>query len=63
MYFLFKFITFYVTHYVNYVLYTGNLDPSSSADVLVVGSQTHVLAYDIEKNAELFYNEVSVNHY
>ena len=60
MYFSFKAITYHVTYYVTCVLYTGNLDPSSSGDVLVVGSQTHILAYDVEKNAELFYNEVSV---
>ena len=39
-------------------LYAGKMDPESNKDVLMVGSQTHVLAYDVERNADLFYKEV-----
>ena len=39
-------------------LCAGQLDSGSSNDVLMIGSQTHILAYDVEKNADLFYNEV-----
>ena len=35
------------------------LDPSLDRDVLLVGSQTNLLAYDIEQNTDLFYKEVS----
>ena len=34
------------------------LDPELNQDVLVVGTQTNVLAYDVEQNSELFYKEV-----
>ena len=27
-------------------------------DVLLIGSQTHILAYDVDRNMDLFYNEV-----
>ena len=33
--------------------------PSLDHDVLLVGSQTNLLAYDIEQNTDLFYKEVS----
>ena len=38
----------------------GQLDPASSGsrDLLFVGSSTHLLAYDIYNNADVFYNEV-----
>ncbi len=39
-------------------LAAGKLDPELDQDVLVVGSQTNVLAYDVEQNSELFYKEV-----
>jgi len=38
----------------------GRLNPSLARDVIVVGTPTHVLAYDVEANAELFYKEVGV---
>ncbi len=28
-------------------------------DVLLIGSQTHILAYDVDRNMDLFYNEVN----
>lgn len=37
----------------------GQLDPELNRDILVIGSQTNILAYDVEKNAELFYKDVS----
>ncbi len=39
-------------------LAAGKLDPELDQDVLVVGTQTNVLAYDVEQNSELFYKEV-----
>lgn len=36
----------------------GPLEPGSGKDILVVGSQTHLLAYDVENNCDLFYKEV-----
>ena len=33
--------------------------PSLDRDVLLVNSQTNLLAYDIEQNTDLFYKEVS----
>lgn len=40
-------------------LAAGKLDPNSACDSLLIGSQTNLLAYDVEKNAELFYKDVS----
>ena len=40
-------------------LCAGKMDANSDQDVLMIGSQTHVLAYDVNKNADLFYKEVS----
>lgn len=40
-------------------LTAGKLDPNLGNDVLLVGSQTNLLAYDVEKNSDLFYKEVS----
>ncbi|XP_014663273.1 PREDICTED: Bardet-Biedl syndrome 2 protein homolog isoform X2 [Priapulus caudatus] len=37
----------------------GRLDPSSDADCLVIGTQTNVLAYDVQNNSDLFYKDVS----
>ncbi|XP_064385528.1 Bardet-Biedl syndrome 2 protein homolog isoform X2 [Halichondria panicea] len=39
-------------------LAAGKLDPELDQDVLVVGTQTNVLAYDVEQNSELFYKEL-----
>jgi len=39
----------------------GPLNPSSRKDVLVVGTQTNVLAYDVDNNSDLFYKDVSIN--
>ena len=39
-------------------LAAGKLHPHLDYDLLMVGSQTNLLAYDIEKNTELFYKEV-----
>jgi len=40
-------------------LEAGQLSPELSRDLLVIGSQTNILAYDVEKNSELFYKDVS----
>ena len=34
------------------------LDPSLDRDILLVGTQTNLLAYDIEDNRDIFYKEV-----
>lgn len=39
-------------------LTAGTLDPETNHDVLVIGSQTNIIAYDVEKNSELFYKDV-----
>ena len=36
----------------------SRLDPSLDRDILLVGTQTNLLAYDIEENRDLFYKEV-----
>ena len=36
----------------------GRLDPSSSQDVLVIGTQSNLLAYDVLNNKDVFYKEV-----
>ena len=41
-------------------LTTGRLKPVSRNDALVVGTQTNVLAYDVENNSDLFYKDVSL---
>lgn len=41
-------------------LVAGRLHPQLDYDLLMVGSQTNLLAYDIEKNKELFYKDVRV---
>lgn len=38
----------------------GRLNPELNRDVLVIGSQTNILAYDVETNSELFYKDVSL---
>uniref|UniRef100_A0A915KGJ0 Uncharacterized protein n=1 Tax=Romanomermis culicivorax TaxID=13658 RepID=A0A915KGJ0_ROMCU len=35
----------------------GRLNPKLPYDIIVVGTPTHVLAYDVENNADLFYKE------
>lgn len=42
-------------------LTAGILDPSLGNDVLLVGSQTNLLVYDVETNADLFYKDVRPN--
>lgn len=39
-------------------LASGPLNPKSDCDVLLVGTQTNLLAYDVEQNKDLFYREV-----
>ena len=39
-------------------LTAGKLHPDLNYDLLMVGSQTNLLAYDIEQNLEVFYREV-----
>lgn len=36
----------------------GSLKPGSKEDVLVVGTPTALLAYDVENNSDLFFREV-----
>lgn len=36
----------------------GPLNPKSPNDVLLVGTQTNLLAYDVEQNKDLFYKDV-----
>ena len=40
-------------------LATGQLQPNSDHDILVVGTHTNLLAYDVENNSDLFYKDVS----
>ena len=40
-------------------LTAGRLDPSHERDVLCIGTQTNILAYDVHNNTDLFYKEVS----
>lgn len=37
----------------------GRLNPNVQNDVLAVGTQTNLMVYDIEKNRDLFYKDVS----
>ncbi|XP_049846723.1 Bardet-Biedl syndrome 2 protein homolog isoform X2 [Schistocerca gregaria] len=36
----------------------GRLDPSNDCDILLVGTATNLLAYDVERNMDIFYKEV-----
>jgi Bardet-Biedl syndrome 2 protein len=36
----------------------GELDPARKRDILVVGSQTNVFAYDVDANTDMFYRDV-----
>lgn len=38
----------------------GQLDPNKQNDVLVVGTQTNLLVYDVDNNSDLFYKDVSI---
>ena len=40
-------------------LTAGVLNPELGHDSLVIGTPTNVLAYDVEKNADLFYKDVA----
>ena len=40
-------------------LESGQLDPSRSNELLFIGSQTNLLAYDVEQNADVFDYEVA----
>ncbi|KAG7166018.1 Bardet-Biedl syndrome 2 protein homolog [Homarus americanus] len=40
-------------------LTAGRLSPSKHSDILVVGTPTNVLAYDVQNNADVFYKDVS----
>ena len=37
----------------------GRLNPSAANDILAVGTQTNLLAYDVDNNSDLFYKDVS----
>jgi Bardet-Biedl syndrome 2 protein len=37
----------------------GRLDPQSTHDTLVVGTQTNLLGYDVMNNRDIFYKDVS----
>lgn len=37
----------------------GSLKPDVKNDMLVVGTATNLLAYDVENNTDLFYKDVS----
>lgn len=39
-------------------LAAGRLDPDLNNDILVIGSPTNLMAYDVEHNSELFYKDV-----
>ena len=41
-------------------LCAGKINPQLPNDVLAVGTQTNLMVYDVEKNRDLFYKEVSV---
>ena len=38
---------------------TGCLDDASERETLVVGTATNLMAYDVDKNTDLFYKDVS----
>eukprot|EP01012_Entosiphon_sulcatum_P024785 TRINITY_DN3001_c0_g1_i1.p1 TRINITY_DN3001_c0_g1~~TRINITY_DN3001_c0_g1_i1.p1 ORF type:complete len:716 (+),score=211.22 TRINITY_DN3001_c0_g1_i1:102-2249(+) len=39
-------------------LVAGNLNPKATSDTLLVGTQTNLLAYDVENNKDVFYKEI-----
>lgn len=40
-------------------LHAARLDPSKAEDVLLVGSPSHILAFNVEENKDVYLNEVS----
>lgn len=40
-------------------LKAGKLNPTIDRDVLCIGTQTNLLAYDVHNNTDLFYKQVS----
>lgn len=38
---------------------TGRLDQNADRDILLVGTATNLMAYDVENNKDLFYKDVS----
>lgn len=42
-------------------LLAGRLDSHATADILFIGTQTNLLAYDVENNQDLFYKEVNTS--
>lgn len=42
-------------------LATGRLDDASERETLVVGTATNLMAYDVDKNTDLFYKDVSAS--
>ena len=38
----------------------GSLDGMGVSDILMVGTQTNILAYDVQNNTDIFYNDVSM---
>ena len=40
-------------------LHAGKLEASSTSDMLFVGSSTHILAYNVEENRDVYFREVS----
>lgn len=43
-------------------LAAGKLEENAERDTLLVGSQTNLLAYDVEKNADVFYKVNLANY-
>ena len=39
-------------------LQAGRLDPNSNRETLLIGTPTNLLAYDVERNADLFHKDV-----
>lgn len=39
----------------------GKLNPNEEKDILVIGTQSTLLAYHVENNTDLFYKEVGSN--
>jgi Bardet-Biedl syndrome 2 protein len=39
-------------------LTAGRLDPAKDTDILLVGSTTNILAYDVEENKDVYFQEI-----
>ena len=39
-------------------LAAGRLNPALDRDILLIGTQTNILAYDVENNSDIFYKDV-----